>query len=85
MGAEYPQLYLRYRIWCDVETVPGGSAVNISSLANGVFGLHRRHGVSFIAVVAAHTSAAVGTAHTRDSERKSRHCLRGSTRTAAAM
>jgi hypothetical protein len=41
--------------------------------------------VHITAVWAAHTSAAVGTADTRDSERKSRHCLRGSTHTAAAM
>jgi hypothetical protein len=34
---------------------------------------------------AAHTSVAVGTADTRDSERKSHHCQRGSTHTAAAM
>ena len=43
MGAEYPQLYLRYGIWCDVKTVPGWSAVNISSLANDALGEHRRH------------------------------------------
>jgi hypothetical protein len=38
-----------------------------------------------IAGSAAHTSAAVDTAGNRDSERKNRHCLRGSTRIAPAM